>query len=334
MCAIRFRVSSSLLHLLVLNAEITLSLDLVLMLLPMSTRFLALTCAVGRIYMPLVQECGETLKSLLPFDSSPFNAFLHGALHWTRKYWTRSGDFMYLFNFETEKFGTVPPPSHFAPKDLCSLGVSEGCLLLCGYGGNTSKFEMWIMRDYGVQESWTKTFVIESLNPRKAYDPNMFLSNGEILMSYGDGVGAVVCYNPETKSIRETSIAPIESQFVVTGYSPSFVSLHDIAKGQMVKRIRNNENFNKLFTEGSITAAGSGTSAHQCTNLNPVSSPPGVEKAPCSHSVTTSSATSNEQLDFAMRIGTKCAICAGELGYVFRGKGFAMCQKCFDASSS
>ncbi|XP_024196198.2 uncharacterized protein LOC112199406 isoform X3 [Rosa chinensis] len=243
---------------------------------------------------------------------------------------------MHSFNFETEKFETIPPPSHLALKEWLTLGVLEGCLLLCVFDDDSSKFEMWIMRDYGVQDSWTKIFVIENLYLRRyqpeEYGPIMFLSNGEILMSYG--VGAVVCYNPETKSFRKTSIAPTESEFVAVAYSPSFVSLYDIAKGEEVERIRNHENFNKLFNEGRRSAAVSGTSAHQCTNLNPGSCSPGVEEAFPKPIITTSSATSNEQVDFALRIGSKCAICGGQLGYVFRGKGFAMCQKCFDASSS
>ncbi|XP_040375098.1 uncharacterized protein LOC112199406 isoform X1 [Rosa chinensis] len=329
MCAIPFWVSSSPLHLLIPVLSSALSLDLVLVLLPMSTRYLTLVVRVGRRCTPLEQEP--------PYGAvrSPFNAFLHGALHWATQYWT-GDEFMHSFNFETEKFETIPPPSHLALKEWLTLGVLEGCLLLCVFDDDSSKFEMWIMRDYGVQDSWTKIFVIENLYLRRyqpeEYGPIMFLSNGEILMSYG--VGAVVCYNPETKSFRKTSIAPTESEFVAVAYSPSFVSLYDIAKGEEVERIRNHENFNKLFNEGRRSAAVSGTSAHQCTNLNPGSCSPGVEEAFPKPIITTSSATSNEQVDFALRIGSKCAICGGQLGYVFRGKGFAMCQKCFDASSS
>lgn len=39
------------------------------------------------------------------------------------------------------------------------------------------------------------------------------------------------------------------------------------------------------------------------------------------------------QLDFTLRTGTACTTCGGNLGYVFRGTGFPMCQECFDASS-
>jgi F-box interacting protein len=172
---------------------------------------------------------------------SPFNAFLYGALHWATQYGT-GREFMHSFNFETERFETIPPPSHFAPKrrdrEWLSLGVLESCLLLCAFDDDSTKFDMWVMKDYGVQESWTRIFVVENLYPRRYkredYEPIMFLNNGDILMSYG--VGAVVCYNPETKSFRKTSIVPIDSEFVATAYSPSFVSLYDIAKGEEVER--------------------------------------------------------------------------------------------------
>ncbi|KAK9933548.1 hypothetical protein M0R45_020742 [Rubus argutus] len=266
---------------------------------------------------------------------SPFNASLHGALHWATE--GDSGDeFMHSFNFETEQFGTIPPPSHFAPilqhRGRLTLGVLGGCLLLCAVDDYSSKFDMWVMKDYGVQQSWTRFLVVENLYPRGyRYEPIMFLNNGEILMSCC-GVGAVVCYNPETKGFRKTSIAPIDSEFVATGYSPSFVSLYDIAKGEEVERVRDNENFSKLFGEGTSGSAASEMPPQKCTNVNPGYIQPAAEKDFPTPSAITSS--SHEQVDFTLRIGTECAICGAQLGYVFRGKGFAMCLQCFDSSSS
>ena len=59
----------------------------------------------------------------------------------------------------------------------------------------------------------------------------------------------------------------------------------------MICRIRNNENFNKLFTDGSSSAAGSRTSAVLGTNVNPDTCSPGIEEAPVTPNVTTSSAS-------------------------------------------
>ncbi|KAM5569180.1 F-box protein [Rosa sericea] len=292
----------------------------------------------------------------------PFNAFLHGALHWATQYWS-GYEFMHSFNFETEKFQTIPPPSHFAPKrklkERVTLGVLGGCLLLCAFEDDRSKFDMWVMKDYGVQESWTKFLVIENLSPTRSltradYEPIMFLSNGEILMSYG--ASAVVCYNPETKSFKETSIGPIGLGFVTTAYSPSFVSLNNISKGEEVESVRDNENFNKLFRKGSSSSACSGRPPHKSTKLNPGYCQPVVQEGLPRPRIITSSVASSKlnpgycppavqeglpnsraktcSLGFTLRIGSECAICGGQLGYVFRGKGFAMCQQCFDSSSS
>lgn len=124
----------------------------------------------------------------------PFNAYLRGALHWV-SHGSESSDVSELinsFDFEREQFRPLLPPSYFGPRekqfsDCLKLGVLEGCLLLCVFGDDSSKFDMWVMKNYGVQESWTKTLVIENLYDRELscdlYEPMVYLSNGEIIMS-------------------------------------------------------------------------------------------------------------------------------------------------------
>ncbi|KAK9933588.1 hypothetical protein M0R45_020780 [Rubus argutus] len=151
--------------------------------------------------------------------------------------------FIHSFNFETEKFHTLPPPGYFRPiekqfKELLKLGVVDGCLFSCVCGDDTSQFDMWVMKDYGVQESWMKTLVVEGLYlpelDNDVYEPLVFLRNGEILLCYNDWI--VVCYNQGTKSLRETRVAQTGSHFRAIGYNPSFVSLQEVAKGEKVKR--------------------------------------------------------------------------------------------------
>ncbi|KAK9902485.1 hypothetical protein M0R45_001574 [Rubus argutus] len=100
---------------------------------------------------------------------------------------------------------------------------------------------MWVMKDYGVQESWTKTIVVEGLYlpelDNDVYEPLVFLRNGEILLCYNDWI--VVCYNQGTKSLRETRVAQTGSHFRAIGYNPSFVSLQEVAKGEKVRSTAN-----------------------------------------------------------------------------------------------
>ncbi|CAB4293433.1 unnamed protein product [Prunus armeniaca] len=282
------------------------------------------------------RSIGKASWSLGP--QLPFNAYLHGALHWISCF----GDVPELinsFNFETEQFQSLPPPSYFGPlqkqfSDCLKLGVWEGCLVLCVFGDDSSKFVMWVMKDYGVQESWTKTFVIENLYPRELscdlYEPMLFLSNGEIVMSYNDWV--VVCYNQKRMSFRETRITRTRSEFHAIGYSPCFVSLYDISKAEEVKRVQGSKNCDKLSAEGSFDYAGSGMPRHKSTKLSSGYAWPAFEEG-LPNSMNSSATTISFQPDFTA-MGFPCARCGEHLGHVFRGKGFPLCQRCSNAGSS
>ncbi|XP_048427885.1 F-box protein At3g07870-like [Pyrus x bretschneideri] len=97
-----------------------------------------------------------------------FNVFLHGALHWVSESTRYS-------QFREKEFA-----------DCLKLGVVGDCLFVCVYGDDPRQFDMWVMKEYGVQDSWTKTLVVEKLYLRERscdlYEPLIFLSNGEILI--------------------------------------------------------------------------------------------------------------------------------------------------------
>lgn len=98
------------------------------------------------------------------------------------------------------------------------------------FADDASKFDMWVMKDHGIQGSWTKSVVIENFCPMElsfdSYEPIIFLSNGEILMFNDDDPLVVVYYNQESKSFRETRITLTTSPLVQLSYCPSFVSLY------------------------------------------------------------------------------------------------------------
>ncbi|KAJ7980172.1 F-box protein [Quillaja saponaria] len=206
--------------------------------------------------------------------ASPFNAFLHGALHWVPRA-GNSSEFIYSFNFESEKFGSVPPPPYFGQSekqfsDFLKLGVLEDCLLLCVFGNDHRKFDIWIMKDYGVKESWTKQFVIENLYPRQRscdfYEPVKFLNNGEILLLYNDL--EVLCYNTGTRRLRTTRITRTRNEFNAIALAPSFVSLYNVAKGEPVKRVQGSGENGKLSAVGIQDCAGSRIELNKSARLN------------------------------------------------------------------
>ncbi|KAI9114878.1 hypothetical protein K1719_013891 [Acacia pycnantha] len=187
-----------------------------------------------------------------------------------------SSEYIYSFNFETEEFGSVPPPpcldgaKRRISNDL-KLGILEGCLFVCVFG-DSRKFDIWVMKDYGAKESWTKQLVIENLYPRKShsdvYEPVKFLGNGEILMLYNDS--EVLCYNTGTKRLRRTRVTHTRHEFNATALTPSFVSLYHVAKGELVLRVQGSKEYVKSLAEGTTEYAASiETSTYELAGINP-----------------------------------------------------------------
>ncbi|XP_050366067.1 F-box protein CPR1-like [Argentina anserina] len=80
---------------------------------------------------------------------------LNEALHWSLL------DDIVVFDFASEEFRTmVLVPGRHDGVELGSVGVSEGCLCVCGYVITSvgCSVDFWVMREYGVAESWTKLF--------------------------------------------------------------------------------------------------------------------------------------------------------------------------------
>ncbi|KAE8686749.1 F-box and associated interaction domains-containing protein [Hibiscus syriacus] len=191
-----------------------------------------------------------------PIDTvaMPFNAFLNDALHWFPC--TPNGsEFIHTFDFNSEKFGTLPPPDHFREDDkkftnYSRIGVLGGCLFMI-YFTNSSRFDIWVMKEYGVKETWTKQFVVENLYLKQGswdfYEPMVVLNNGEILMLYNND--AVVCYNQKRKNLRGTKFFRTRSQFDATAYTPSLVSLDNVAKGEQISRMQSTKDYDRLCTD-------------------------------------------------------------------------------------
>ncbi|KAK9284316.1 hypothetical protein L1049_023487 [Liquidambar formosana] len=172
-----------------------------------------------------------------------FPAFLNGALHWFRDDY--HPDFIVSFNFGDERFQTIQPPppyflandqfgpkqssyrSYYSFKSEISMGVLKGSLYLCD-SSSYGHFDIWVMKEYGVKESWFKEFKINTLLgrtwPAGLYQPIDFLENGDLLMYFKRN--ALISYDGvEFKyfKIRET-----ESKFLAVAHIPSFVSLKDM----------------------------------------------------------------------------------------------------------
>ena len=88
-----------------------------------------------------------------------FAMLVSGALHWlvTSKAESDRTNLILAFDLGVEEYRLVPRPD-FSDNDCrMNVGVLGGCLTI--YRGNYfNRLDVWVMKDYGVKESWTKLF--------------------------------------------------------------------------------------------------------------------------------------------------------------------------------
>ncbi|OIT32417.1 PREDICTED: F-box/kelch-repeat protein At3g23880-like [Nicotiana attenuata] len=122
-------------------------------------------------------------------------AFVHGAFHWLSayQYMTRSsyGCYVVSFTVSNEVYGEIPVLErmcYVSNSGTDQLGISELGGMICFHsthihqGGCT--FKLWVMKDYGVKESWTELLTIKETGLSSIRPKYMFV-NGEVLLSCG-----------------------------------------------------------------------------------------------------------------------------------------------------
>ncbi|KAG5551591.1 hypothetical protein RHGRI_009862 [Rhododendron griersonianum] len=166
--------------------------------------------------------------------------FLNGALHWIVHDTENCFESMHCFEFGKERFQPFPGPSQFyrilgqLRVDTMKMGVLKDHLFI-SHNPTDDMVDIWVMKDYAVQDSWTKDFVIETpwvVKPYRGeiYQPLMVLINGDILMQFA--LSFLVSYSMRDRSIRKVRVKGIRSVIRAITYIPSFVSIKNAAIGR------------------------------------------------------------------------------------------------------
>ncbi|KAF7813729.1 F-box/kelch-repeat protein [Senna tora] len=124
---------------------------------------------------------------------SSIGSFLNGAIHWlVLGPRTQITDHIVLaFNVTERNFHEIPLLDDFGSLDFCYLGTLGGCLSLCELGEGTTN--IWLMKEYGLKSSWTKSFVMSLANIPTNYFCSICLTqSGEIVGTDGES-GLVKC---------------------------------------------------------------------------------------------------------------------------------------------
>ncbi|KAL8497489.1 hypothetical protein ACS0TY_020991 [Phlomoides rotata] len=102
-----------------------------------------------------------------------------------------------------------------------AMGGSLGAV---NYDRGYRRCSVWMMKDYGVKESWTRLYRIDSEGFQRVIG---FRGSGEAILAENRYESLLVTYNPETMGIKHVENSGANDSFYVDDYNESLVLLGD-----------------------------------------------------------------------------------------------------------
>ncbi|KAI3687515.1 hypothetical protein L1987_81212 [Smallanthus sonchifolius] len=194
--------------------------------------------ALGEIYVG-GSDSWESLGNL-PFSPLTLNNSCHleKAIHWICTDESVPSVIVF-FNFGTHEFEEIPGPAHVkkihvAPHSTATLVVLGNCLSIFDSFSSETKLNVWVMKEYGVKESWSREFVIDTTawgvnGFHRWFTPVMCRNNGEVVMVCVRGY--ILYYDLLKKKGRIVNYPPLQCPWFLVLHTPSLMSLRDVARG-------------------------------------------------------------------------------------------------------
>ncbi|KAI4317717.1 hypothetical protein L6164_025565 [Bauhinia variegata] len=147
---------------------------------------------------------GSELPYVNPIDEPGAGVLLNDAIHWIAFRLDEWVGVILAFDLEEKSLREVPMPGgiHFV---FCDLVVLGGSLCLC-YTGIDS-VEIWLMKQYRVRSSWTKSIVLSVADIlTNTFSPICFTKGGEIVGL--DGCTGLVKFNHKGELLGQRDYSP------------------------------------------------------------------------------------------------------------------------------
>ncbi|OWM86905.1 F-box protein At3g07870-like isoform X2 [Punica granatum] len=168
---------------------------------------------------------------VVPESSS--QAILHGAIHWMGYRPKVSVVLVVVFDLHEEVFREIEIPSSINYPSVNRLSVAVYGESLCLFEHDpwvnnkkqSDAFCVWVMKRYGVKESWTKQFSVDMRDRGGLKRVLGFRKHGEILVV--NGSDELVSYDPESRSIEQLGLHGIVRSFEATPHMECLVLLKE-----------------------------------------------------------------------------------------------------------
>nr|XP_043615394.1 F-box/kelch-repeat protein At3g23880-like [Erigeron canadensis]XP_043615395.1 F-box/kelch-repeat protein At3g23880-like [Erigeron canadensis] len=131
--------------------------------------------------------------------------FLNGSLHWLARYSNNDGEHrvIALFNISQDTLSDLSLPPHRPHQPVLpyyALGVLKGCLFALCDGINHTGIEVWLMKEYGVVNSWSMFIKIPLDNGIGYMRPLSCVNDDEIVLEID--LQSYAIYNAKTKTLE------------------------------------------------------------------------------------------------------------------------------------
>ncbi|KAK3025755.1 hypothetical protein RJ639_040447 [Escallonia herrerae] len=147
----------------------------------------------------------------------------NGHFHWWADDEDHGGESMLSFHISTEVFQQIRLPDVCAFPDGNERGflvLNESIALLLFNPSKQTSFDIWLMTEYGIAESWTKQFTIGPLVQVKR--PVLFWKH-ELFLEKDNG--QLVLCDLKSQRLKEFPVYGAQESFRAVAYSESLVSI-------------------------------------------------------------------------------------------------------------
>ena len=140
------------------------------------------------------------LKTVEDFPVDPCSSsgkFLSGTLNWMVDY----DDLIVSFDIVKETYRQVLLPPHDG-YDVCDLYILSNCLSVCFNNSEECCWALWMMKEYGVVESWTmlmtlphEKLLISNISYYDYYVVPLFISENAVVLLVNGSSSQVILYD-------------------------------------------------------------------------------------------------------------------------------------------
>lgn len=162
-------------------------------------------------------------------------AYVNGNVHWVgykRVDPVTRGCFVVSFDLGGEEFGEMELPGslvHEFPSNMVASVMGESLsVLVHDRRAFTKQCTVWVLKEYGVVESWSKQYEID-LDGRLVLMLGL-RKNGEMLLVLGK---ELVSYDPESEGIKKLGLSACKDSFWLGDYMETLVLLEEGTEAEL-----------------------------------------------------------------------------------------------------